>query len=352
MSDRSGAGLVELAVLQTLEALTAGRPRAHVSSARAVAGIEERIGLGPKYGYDLLADLARPWMIPVRTVSWLGNFGDRDFPEPSEPPYTVCRQSHVGQLILDAEARRLAPVPVGLINGTSYRGGTQPPLEPFRVLATVRRLLDHPRMTNADLLRAVGPPCSVTGCDITGDLDALVKGRRTAIRQTGRITITGVPVPELAADRPVPPGRRGWTGWEPPFDRPVHLMIESLPAQTPVPDAARAIAERAKARRWHGSHPELARHTSLPITEVYDLSTHCQIRIGLVLEPGTDPAAVREQVAAIDGITLEHTWAFPALLASMLRSWVDRHRLEDITASLDRLRDAIRRDRRRELRNL
>jgi hypothetical protein len=146
VSDRSGAGLVELAVLQTLEALTAGRPRAHVSSARAVAGIEERIGLGPKYGYELLADLARPWM-------------------------------------------------------------------------------------------------------------------------------------------------------------------------------------------------------------VYDLSTHDQIRIGLVLEPGTDPAAVRDQVAAIDGITLEHTWAFPAPLVSMLRSWVDRHRPEDITASLDRLRDAIRRDRRRKLRN-
>jgi hypothetical protein len=351
VSDRSGAGLVELAVLQTLEALTAGRPRAHVSSARALAGIEERIGLGPRYGYELLADLARPWMIPIRTVSGLGNFGDRDFPQPSEPPYTVCRQSHVGQLILDAEARRLAPVPVGLINGTTYRGGTQPSLEPFRVLATLRRLLDHPRTTDADLLRAVGPPYSVTGCDITGDLDALFKGRRTVIRETGRVIITGVPVPELAADRPVPPGRRGWTGSSPRFDPPVHLIIESLPAQTSTADAAGAIADRAKARRWHASHPELARRTSLPITEVYDLSTHYQIRIGVVLEPGTDPTAARDQVAAIDGITLEHTLAFPAPLASMLRSWVDRHGLEDITASLDRLRDAIRRDRRRELRN-
>jgi hypothetical protein len=128
-------------------------------------------------------------------------------------------------------------------------------------------------------------------------------------------------------------------------------MIESLPAQTPVPDAAHAIADRVSARRWLGSHPELAHRTSVPVTEVYDLSTHNRIRIGLILEPGTDPAAVRDQVAAIYGITVEHTWAFPAPLASMLRSWVDRHRLEDITASLDRLRDAIRRDRRRDLRN-
>jgi hypothetical protein len=298
-------------------------------------------------------------MIPVRTVSGLGNFGSRDFPAASEPQYTLCRQSHAGQLILDAEARRLAPVPVGLINGTSYRGGTQPPLEPFRVLAALRQLLDRPRMTSADLLRAVGPPYSAAGCDITGDMDALIRGRRTPISQTGRIIITGVPVPEPAADRPVsepaadPPGRRGWrvgAGVPPPFDRPVHLMIESLPAQTPTPDAARAIADRATARRWHGSHPELAHRTTLPVTQVYDLSTRYQIRIGLTLEPGTDPAAVRDQVAAIYGITVERTWAFPAPLASMLRSWVDHHRLEDITASMDRLRDTIRHDRRRGLR--
>jgi hypothetical protein len=38
MSDRSGVGLTGLAVLETLEALTAGRPRAYVTSAEAVSG--------------------------------------------------------------------------------------------------------------------------------------------------------------------------------------------------------------------------------------------------------------------------------------------------------------------------
>ena len=42
MSDRSGVGLASLAVLETLETLTAGRPRAYVTSAEAVAGIEKR----------------------------------------------------------------------------------------------------------------------------------------------------------------------------------------------------------------------------------------------------------------------------------------------------------------------
>jgi hypothetical protein len=214
MSDRSGVGLTGLAVLETLEALTAGRPRAYVTSAEAVSGIEERTGLRPRYGYEVLTDLVRPWIMPVRLVAGRGNFGDRSFPDPAEPEYTRCRPSHAGRLALDAEAQRLAPVPVGLINGTAYGSGTQPPLEPFWVLAALARLLEDRRVADSEVLRIAGPPYPVTGCDLTGDLDALMKGRRAAIRQTGRITITGVPVPEPAADTAVPPDRRGWTGYE------------------------------------------------------------------------------------------------------------------------------------------
>jgi hypothetical protein len=64
----------------------------------------------------------------------------------------------------------------------------------------------------------------------------------------------------------------------------------------------------------------------------------------IALRPGSDPVAVRDQLAAIDGITTEATWKFPAPLASMLRLWVDRRRDEDLTASLARLHDAISRD--------
>ena len=142
MGDRTGCGLTELAILEALSAATGGRPRAHVVCTKAVAAIEERIGLGPRYGYEVLLDLARPWIVPVPTVSVVGNKGDRDFPEASGPEYTECRPSHAGQIVLDAEARRLAPVPVGVINGTTYRGGMQPPLEPLRVLAALRGLLE------------------------------------------------------------------------------------------------------------------------------------------------------------------------------------------------------------------
>ena len=161
-------------------------------SAKALARIEERIGLGPRYAYELMLDLARPWIIPVRTVAVTGNYGDRSFP-PAGPEYTECRPSHAGQVVIDAEARRLAPVPVGLINGTAYRGGTQPPLDPFRVLAALRRLLEDARVPDGDLIGVAGPPWSGTHCTVTGDLDALARGRRVVLREAGRITITGVP---------------------------------------------------------------------------------------------------------------------------------------------------------------
>jgi hypothetical protein len=70
------------------------------------------------------------------------------------------------------------------------------------------------------------------------------------------------------------------------------------------------------------------------------------VRIVLALRSGSDPATVRNQIAAIEGITTEATWAFPAPPASMLRSWVERYRGEDIAASLASLEDAIRRDQR------
>jgi hypothetical protein len=86
VGDRTGCGLVELAILETLSAATGGRPRAHVVCTKAVAAIEERIGLGPRYSYEVLMDLARPWIIPVPAVIVMGNKGDRCFHLPRRPP--------------------------------------------------------------------------------------------------------------------------------------------------------------------------------------------------------------------------------------------------------------------------
>jgi hypothetical protein len=363
VSDRTGSDLVELAILETLSAATAGRPRAHVVCTKAVAAIEERIGLGPRYGYEVLLDLARPWIIPVPTVSVMGNKGDRTFPEAAWPEHTECRPSHAGQVVLDAETHRLAPVPVGIINGTAYRGGIQPPLEPLRVLAALRRLLEDPRVPDGEVLGIVGLPYSTAGCQVTGDLDALMKGRRVVVRETAKIIITGVPVPPVSAEPPPPVSPRtgiiavghAFTG-PPSLRHPAHLVIESLPARTSNPQADQAIISRVRPPSWADSPPplagDLAPDPGLPIEDITDqASQHNDVRIVIALRPGADPVAVRDQLAVIDGITTEATWKFPAPLASMLRSWVDRYRGEDTTASLVSLEDAIRRDRRREQRD-
>jgi hypothetical protein len=142
VTDRSGAGPIDLAVLSALDTCGAGLPDRYAACSDALSLVEERTGLGPRYAYDLLRDLSRRWMIAIPVIE--GNIGARQWPGDSEPQYVECRGSCAGQAVLDAEARRCAPVPAGLINGTGYRVGIQPPLEPSRGLAVLRHLLDHP----------------------------------------------------------------------------------------------------------------------------------------------------------------------------------------------------------------
>jgi hypothetical protein len=102
-----------------------------------------------------------------------------------------------------------------------------------------------------------------------------------------------------------------------------------------------------QSRTLPDSHPSLTRTPGLPIEDIADEAVgDTDVRIVIALSPGADPVAVRDQLAAIDGITTEATWKFPAPLASMLRSWVERYRGEDVAASLDALEEAISRDRR------
>lgn len=72
MSDRSGSAEVELAVLDAVAVATSDRPQAYVPCVKALAAIEERIGLGPRYACELLFDSGSPWVIPVRTLAAAG----------------------------------------------------------------------------------------------------------------------------------------------------------------------------------------------------------------------------------------------------------------------------------------
>lgn len=356
MTDRSGLGPIDLAVLQAIDAFTTGHPRRYVVCTRVLSAIEDSTGLGPRYAYEVLLDLARRWVIPVPVVSARGNIDDRDF-RASEPRHVDCRPSRAGQVVLDAEAGRLAPVPVGLINGTGYRGGTQPPLEPARAIAALRHLLDHPDAADSDLLSRAGPPYSVTGCTVTGDLEALAAGQRIMLCQTGQITRTATPVPEtVPGPRPLPPEiESGAHQVAHAFTAPdlrhlsrAHLVIESLP---PGASPAQVCSDLASHTRPDSHHVTRLGHRydiTLPISDLADLSSDgVPVRIAITLRPGTDPDAARDQLAAFDGITTQAAAAYPAPLAALLRTWVAQYRGADIAASLTKLRDAMRLDQRR-----
>ena len=349
MTDRSGTGPVDLAVLAAVDTCGAGLPGRYAACSDVLSLVEERTGLGPRYAYHLLLDLARRWVIAVPVIE--GNIGERQWPGDSQPQYIQCRASHAGQAVLDAEAGRSAPVPAGLINGTAYRGGAQPSLEPSRGLAALRHLLGHPDAPDADILAIAGPPWSVSECTVTGDLDALAAGQRVMLRQTGRISLIANPIP---APWPVPklpdtgpgPVAVGLVSTGPGLRHlaRAQLVIESLPPDSSPDQVAQDLDSHARmqARRASGG----GFGNALPIASVADWGTSAvPVRIAITLIPGTDPETARDQLAAFDGITTQAPAAYPAPLATLLRAWTDQHRGEDLNASLTRFEDAIRQDR-------
>ena len=97
MGERSGVGMVELVILEALDCLGARFERPNVSNARVLAEVEKRVGLAPGYGYEVLADLARPWTVPVRLVHGEGNYGELRDDEPTSPfRHTGSRLSPAG----------------------------------------------------------------------------------------------------------------------------------------------------------------------------------------------------------------------------------------------------------------
>lgn len=331
MSERSGLGLTELAVLDALDVLTSGRPRAFPSCAKVLGEVDRRIGLGSRYGYDLLLDLARPWTVPVRLVAFRGNYGEPgDGFSAAGPAYTGCRLSRAAEVELAAERHQLAPVPIGLITGTRYRStarppwdsseATQPPLEAVRVLTALRSLVQDPGLSDPDIVDLVGPPDFLTDCDVSGDLPALAEGRPTPLQLTGRIT--------TADEQP--------------------LIIESLPPDVGAWEALKEIAGRASRPEWAGAFPDLDEATHLPLADVEDLSERGELRLAITLRPGADPEAMKASLRTLPVVAVEVLAAFPTPLVQLLRSWVDRHSDEDIATSLAELESAVRQDRQRE----
>jgi hypothetical protein len=154
VSERTGIGLVDVAVLDALATLGARPDRGFMRCSRVLAFLKERIGLAPEHGYSALLDLALPWKIAVPLVSGQGNVGAAPGDQPDGPDETQCRLSRVGLVAVDAEHGRLAPVPIGLINGTAHDGGPHP----AGVLAAVRRTIEQRAVPDSELAGLLGAP--------------------------------------------------------------------------------------------------------------------------------------------------------------------------------------------------
>lgn len=338
MGQRSGVGLVELAILEALDARRAWPGRRATSCRKVLTTLDDELGLAPGYTYQVLIDLALPWQIPVPLVEPHGNFGDRCGDPPANPQYTEARLSPAGQIALAAERGEIGPVPLGLINGNTHREGTRPPFRPAAVIDALRHVVARPGLPTAQIIDLVGPPDFVTGCTVTGDLDALAAGQRTELGLQARVTVTDAAQVAARVKRAAVPGH------EPPgFTRDPSLpviILDNFAPYASTDEVVVSIGKRAREYHQRTGHPELSALTGLPIRDLRDLSARGDWLVCLPAA-GTPPEVVREQLLTVHGVTISVPVGLPRPLPTVIRSWVRTHRQEDLAASLTALEDAL-----------
>jgi hypothetical protein len=337
MGQRSGVGLVELAILETLDARRArpgGRP---VQCEMVLAALENDMGLARGYAYQVLIDLAQEWKLPVPLVEGWGNFGSRGDDPPASPRYTQARLSPAGQVALAAERGQIAPVPIGMINGNTHREGIRPPFQPAAVIDAICQVMQRPRLSGSLITGIVGPPDFITGCTVTGDLVALAAGQHAELGLHARVTVTDA---AHVRDREIKSGHRPW-GFTRDPGRPV-IVIDKFPPYANPDEIIRSIVDRAQGQDWHSRHPELGVLTRLPVTNVADLTS---VRGGywfaVLPSDGTPPEVVRDQLLKVYGVSIYITTRLPRPLPTMIRTWVRANQHEDLSASLAALEDAV-----------
>jgi hypothetical protein len=311
MSERTGLGVVEIALLEALETSQ------FLRSDKALDRVEERIGLAPGYAYEVLVDLARPWTMPVNLVQGQGNFGSRGNDPPANFRYTEARITRAGRVALAAERGEMAPVPIAIINGNTYRAGLRPPFRPHAVIGAVRAVIERPDVTDAELTGMVGLPYFLTGCTVTGDLTALAAGRRTELRLQAQVSISD--------DRSM-------------------VVIENIPPNISTDDVAGIIVSRAHAPRWASDHPGLHRITHLPLADLRDKTSDRASPFGRIIcvpTPGTSPEQLRDMLLDVPGVRTTMPVALPRPLPGLIRHWGQANANEDLLASLAALEHAL-----------
>jgi hypothetical protein len=342
MGQRSGVGLVELAILEALDGVRAWPGRSGVRCEQILAVLEDELGLARGYAYQVLIDLTQSWKLPVPLVEGIGNFGGRGNDPPASPRYTEARLSPVGQLALAAERGQIAPVPIGMINGNTHREGLRPPFRPAAVIDTIRQVVARPRLPGPVITSMMGPPDFITGCTVSGDLAALAAGQIAELGLHSRVVVTDAAhVAVRMAKAAIPGQERQPRLFTRDPSRPV-IVVDNFPPYANPDEAADSIVSRSEVQDWEERHPELGALTRLPIRNVLDESS---MRGGpwLVCLPADGAALeeLREQLLKIWGVSIYITTRLPRPLPTMIRTWIRAYQHEDLPASLTALENAL-----------
>jgi DNA gyrase/topoisomerase IV subunit A len=293
MTWRSGLGAVDVAVLQALRQVGAKANRARVKTTRAVDAVDSATGLGPDLSYELLLSLGRTWILPIPLVDFQGNIGSPS-EEPSAPRYNEVRLAEAGQLVAKVERTQAGAVPVGLINGDTHRGGSRPPFRPTAIVAALRRLQSNDGVSDEELLEIVGPPFFPGGCEIDGDLAALLAGEPGRFQLRAHVAIrAGSRTVEI---RGLAPGVGG------------HQIMEAI--KTVVDTPARSAG-----------NPRLAARTFLPLKSLSDASSGRETIIECEPRDDADTDQVVAALRRLWPIETSRALQLPAALPRMLRAW-------------------------------
>ena len=317
MTERTGLGPLEVALLRSVEAVC-GDSGDYVPTARVLDRLERVERVGPSYGLLGLQDLGVWWRVPVRLFDLDGNWGSVEGDPMAEALYTKVRLSPAGALALAAEREEVGPVPVGLLNGSLYRGGRVPPLDPAPTLRLLFDLVEGRPLPGRAFDRLVRFP---TGGTVAGDFDSLYDGRVARMRLGCRI---------VREETQTGPG----------------LVITGTPPGVDVDEIVDMLKTRSTPsvrRRLHNGEllPMRPEDDAVGVVDLRDeTSRHAGTRVVVVLDPDADVDAAEQWVQAVWPVTVDVVWQVPDGTDAMLRDWAERCRVDP--SGLEDLKPLVR----------
>jgi DNA gyrase/topoisomerase IV subunit A len=171
----TGLGQVEVSLLIALYERAGVPGTGPIKCSHLVDYVADKVNFGQRYSYQVLCDLASPWRVRLPLVDFNStDMGSIDFPA-AAPRFTECSLTDAGRLGALAEKGEIGSVPLGLINGTTYMGGKRPPFSPQGITRALLRICQGPESSDKELLDLVGAPSFPTGCDVSGQVDSLLR---------------------------------------------------------------------------------------------------------------------------------------------------------------------------------